>query len=1044
MSAAGSATTALNRTFALDPKVLGPGSAINLQLTGATAADVVAAVAANSPFPARPRIDLASIGLSVSGGNPVAFTAGQTTVGFSFSAGVTAGVGIFDDGSAAVQALGLAETPGLDVTVGAAPSTRYALMRAGYQAQGSVNGTHPIGGIGSVTFGVSGAAAGLSAVLRRFPSSAGARTVLGDTVSSWKLPRHVDDANRLAPDTWLITEASGSLAVNVAARLGYNFNFIRESKALGLHGDIGLKIDAAASAAFGFSVSGRYLLVLGRESAGTNIRLRLFKLSSNGINFGLNLKAGVTGVTPLPGDVDEFVSAVFGVHGSQIVSALQQIEKWTDPSKSVGELVAGLANERALKLIKDVTGIDPKTAFDAARGKLLEGLKFWNELPQRVSAELWGLIGEMGPAESATFKNALQLLASTDRAKQKEALLGILQTNHLDGTPIGRFIGAVGDRGLLALLDRLPEVRSTAQTVLSILDGGIIANLQKQLIEALHLQKVLDTVTKTDFNKLDSFLVGKLSAFFDKELKFEDLNEVKNTINMVVTKRREIYDKVRKALHSRYGVEVAATWSRTTSSTAVLDVDFDTSAADGRALLQGILEDSNIDAVMTSQSTAISVRAAVLTHEIRKKSTLDISLPYYHLSSESFNNAIATVEEDASRVLLYSAKGDDVVKTKNKFRSSLAVTFAASVTRAAGLPQVRIHEDESATWSYQLLQAKSRMKREELETASRPFLNQYMREQFSGDTNLSRWYTQFDQTVENLLHNGAEEFGDVCASYEVTIPGRVLGAWARRVSDPKGAAKQVSIEIQKSLKQSIPFYFFQNVEKYKDLGSSAALLAWSAMRPSTNARLDGDRLIFDEGNDVFWNHPDVGLRRVMARNSIAKANLAAKLPMIRLRLEEAGLSTSFYEDDRVDRILEEGSSGAGDNLLTGLLFSEARIVEKAAEAIRDIQGFLGNAHEAPSKAIVRLSEFAGDITEAFNKLIGKTVFGGVTLRGVNQQIFLEASRALDGSLAVRPSALATFTVLKPVGERTFNIGTFVDGEIPDPKDVLVAQRVISA
>jgi hypothetical protein len=108
------ASPLLEKTFPLDSEILGPGSSLGLQAGASTDADVLQAIAANRPFPTRAGgvIDLAHISLVASGGNPVAFTGGDTTVGFSFSAGVTAGLGIFDDPQAAISSLGLGETPG--------------------------------------------------------------------------------------------------------------------------------------------------------------------------------------------------------------------------------------------------------------------------------------------------------------------------------------------------------------------------------------------------------------------------------------------------------------------------------------------------------------------------------------------------------------------------------------------------------------------------------------------------------------------------------------------------------------------------------------------------------------------------------------------------------------------------------------------------------------------------------------------------------------------------------------------------------------------
>ena len=174
---------------------------------------------------------------------------------------------------------------------------------------------------------------------------------------SWKLPRHVDAAEKLPPGTWVVAEATGTIAARLAATLGYNFNFVREARLAGLSGDIGLKIDAAATATFGFEVSGRYVIVLSRDSEQPRLRLQMFKLSRKGLNAGQNVKVGVTGIDTLsPDNVDDFVAAVFGVHGAQIASALQRLDEWTDPETDVRKLVAGLTRDKALDLLKRVTG----------------------------------------------------------------------------------------------------------------------------------------------------------------------------------------------------------------------------------------------------------------------------------------------------------------------------------------------------------------------------------------------------------------------------------------------------------------------------------------------------------------------------------------------------------------------------------------------------------------------------------------------------------------------------------------------------------------
>ena len=1046
----------LKKTFSLDPAILGPESALALELGGATAADVLLAVAANQPFPTRPNgvIDLTHISLTASGGMPVAFQGEGVSVGFSFSAGVTAGAGIFDHAHDAIAALIPGETPGLDLAPVDEANSRFVLLQAGYQARGSISGSHPIGVLGSFTFGASVAASGISGVLHRFPSNAGADTVLKETVRSWKLPSHVDSPAKLAPATWIVTEANGSLAVTLAANLGYNFNFVRQAKAFGLSGDIGLKIDAAAMATFGFDVSGRFLVVVGRESDNAEdqkIRLRLFKLSSNGMQFGLNLNINVTGVeTIAPNKVDDFVEAVFGIHGAQIVSVLGQVEKWTDPDKSVGEMVAGLTNEKALELFKNTTGEDPATAFAAARDKLVGAIHQYQSLPSRVSSELLGILNGLDAPATAALRNSLTLLGSGDTQAQQQALTTLLSANDFTSSPAGRLLIAFADQGLLRLLDRLPEVRTVANTALSILDGGIIARLQKDLNDAFDLDRVLGAVQKADFDKLDSFLVGRLSVFFDKKLAFKDLGEIKNAINLVVSKRQEVYDKARKALNSSYGLEAAATWNRTSASTAVIDAVFDLSDPAAAQLLQAVMhgKKKSFDELLTNAMPSVHLNFAVLSHELTRKSSLEVSLPLFNFQTQSVTTALANVqpEDDSGRVLLYDATGTNIVSVRNKFGSSLSVTIAAVVASAgsaASFPDLRIHSTKSNSWSYRLLYAKSTMKREELEAITRPFLAQYMSEQFAHGTSLSAWYNMLESTAESLLHNGPEVYGDVCASFEVTLPGETLSAWTQRLDNVPATAKLVSIAIQQALKKSLPFFYLNDIGKLGNLANSAPLLAWASIPPAV--KFNGSTFSATAGKDVFWDHVDIARRQAAATHPETAANLRVRLPELQLRLEEAGLHrvVPFYQDNQAPQILAAATDEFGDVLLESLLTFESDVVFKADRALKDMQKFLGSASKSPSKAVVRLAEFAADITTAFNQLIGKNAFADLSsFRAVAQVVFAEASRALSGVTA-QPRAMLTLEILNASPPRTFQLSDFLKGELPASVDVAVAQRLVS-
>src|SRR6188472_1170009 len=69
-------TAGLQRSFALDSAILAPGSAVNVDLSASTDADIALAILMDAPFPARENgeIALGGIGLSVSGNSPLAFS----------------------------------------------------------------------------------------------------------------------------------------------------------------------------------------------------------------------------------------------------------------------------------------------------------------------------------------------------------------------------------------------------------------------------------------------------------------------------------------------------------------------------------------------------------------------------------------------------------------------------------------------------------------------------------------------------------------------------------------------------------------------------------------------------------------------------------------------------------------------------------------------------------------------------------------------------------------------------------------------------------
>jgi hypothetical protein len=466
-------------------------------------------------------------------------------------------------------------------------------------------------------------------------------------------------------------------------------------------------------------------------------------------------------------------------------------------------------------------------------------------------------------------------------------------------------------------------------------------------------------------------------------------------------------------------------------------------------LLKDVLTTGNagLDTLLTTSISTVQINGAVLTHELSRKTTLEIALPHFNFQKQNVTTALANVhpEDDGGRILLFDAAGTTSVSVRNKFSSSLTMTVAAAIARLGGAsPDLRIHDRNGGTWSYRLQYVKARMKREELEALTRPFLITYMADHFATGTSLSTWFNMLESTSEQKLHNGPETYGDLCASLEVTIPGEALGAWLAPITNLRAASQRMSVAIQKALKTDLPTFYLSDISKLGNLASSAPLLAWASIPPAV--RFDGSEFGETGGGDVFWDNEDVSLRRAAAANSGTAGNLLARLPELRLRLEEAGLhnTVQFYDNSQV-RVIQGGATTPfGDTLFVSLLGFEALVVQKANEALNDVQKFLAAAGTSPTEAVNRLAEFAADITVAFGKLVGSSVFAEIAgFRAVAQMVFAEASRSLAGGALAQPRAMLTLDILNPSPPRTFVLGDFLKGATPTGEEIVVSQRLVS-
>ena len=1033
---------AFTKEFPLDPAILGQGSAANLAVDAPGNAAAAAAIAGNRPFPDGP-LALGSITVGASTGSGLVFRSGPATVTFKSSAEFQAGIGVFDTPADAVASLALPATKGLDLVPDGAVG-RWAAMRWAYSVSGNASGSHPIGVVGGASLTVAASRAGVYGVMHQFDPRAGAQDVLAATSKSWRLPRQIgfDGADvNLAPNTWLVADVTGSLALTVGAKLGYEVSFMRESAVLGVTRDLGVTIDARLKATFGVTASGSYLLMIGRESgdpASKVVRLRLHKQSKDGIDFALNLNVGATGAVPLPETFDDFVETAFGVHGPQVLRDLHVFEQWMDPKQDIGDNVARLTTKTGLDLLRRATGLDPQVSFKEARAAVLDTLKKWDALPPGPAAVTWQFLAKRAPAHDVvTFKSFLQDLAGQDAAKQGAALTRALNEVLAD-KPELRWLQSIAERGVLALTTELPRVSAIARDTLAALDGGVFERLQDFISATIGLKSIRQAATDADFAAVNDWLAGRLGDLVDKKVAgLDDLKEIQRAVFAVDRKVQDVYETGIEALTRRYAAEFAATYQRTSSDTALLDVSFDLSRPKSLALFRRVVDDGDLSDLLLVETDGVTLNRAALSHEATRTTNVELRLPFWSADVTHVTQSLAnlSIEEQAGRVLVYEFSASDKITTANRARSELSVL---GTLRAA--PGQAVPVTASGTLAYEARQVAVGMRALDLERRTRPFVETYLAGLFpAGEASLDAFYQ-----AAGGLGDLRNVLGDVAVSMQVTYPAGVLASWLlpRDAAAVRADGMKLSRSVQVSLRRLIARTHFESLDNLEFNESVAALLVWTSMPVSTSIGRNLTPVRFNTDRAFFWDYADRDTRSAVALDPHTGAALGAALADASARLRTAGRGNAeLFRPARAGQFIQLALGRMGDEYLFGLLNAESRIVAGATDALARIAAGITAATAAPASAVRILSEFAGTLVDTFNGRL-QFLYTPEAVRTLGPTILAEASASIHPAAAVlKPGAMLQVYVL---GDgHAFALNDFLKGDLPPAADVASAQTLVS-
>jgi hypothetical protein len=1014
---------------------LNQAGSLGLRVSADAAADVRTALLNNDPFPAR-EIALAEISARAETSKPVQFGNGNLKV--EFGAEASAGIGVFQDPAAVLRKLAPDEAilPGLALPV--QPDENLLLLRWDFDGSANLKGAVALGAVGKATASVEAAGAGLFAVVRRSPRATGALDAIRGLADSWMLPRQVSSVHDLAPGTWLVAEVQGGLGVRLGVQAGWDFNWIRESRLGGLQGDIGLRLVAAVSATFGYRAEGRWAVVVARESADPRLRLRLFRLTSRQLDLGLNAAAAFQpSFMILPRSVDDLTRAVFGTHGAQLVGHLAIVEKWTDPATRLTDLLAAEGIDEAKRLIARAAGVpedELDDRFDEVQQRVSGLVKAWRDLDHRVAVALLKFVEERVQLDAA--RGLLEKLKTIDAPGLKALLSEELGAADFLNTPAGRLLDAVADGAILGLLGRpLAELHALAGKALALLDGSVIEEtlrrLQDYLESQLDVRRILDTVTKTDFDGLDALLKRKLAEFLGRTgVSFAELDEIRGEINHILDKRQEWYEAALRVLERAWTAELALSHQRTAADEAHFDAifDFRHDPQGVGALLQDALA-GNLDRVLSVPHRDVALNLAILSHGVKRRTHVEVTLPYLAAVQTHVNQALATVEakDDAGRVLVYALDAGDAVAT-NRRNSTLAVGL--SVAAPVIGPTLRRHRADTFGYSYTLRQAAKRATRADLERQLEPLFREYLPQHPS-----SRFFDYFDARTEEVIPETPDFIGNTMVSLQVSLSGaaaRFAGAaWLDAPQDPAQRLRRqqaMSAAIQNTMRRIVAQSYFQSAERFRDLVPAFILIGWSSLAA------------FNEPGKVFWNWPDVETRDLRLREPSTGVLFRNRLTAAHERLSASpGTSSTarFYRPGDAGRLLSE--IDRRHPLLHGLLFSEATIIDAAVQAHEAIARFGPAARTQPSRAVEALAEFGSKLTESFNQAVSATYLGGIS-RALGTVLFLEAAKALAGVEAeLRPDAMLVISAMR--NDAAFDPREFLEAGLL-PKDLVAAQEVL--
>lgn len=588
------------------------------------------------------------------------------------------------------------------------------------------------------------------------------------------------------------------------------------------------------------------------------------------------------------------------------------------------ELPAALAGLHPLEAFEQALDKATRGRFDERLTRLLE---FWRSLDRPAAETLWRACDD--PEQFAELREWIGRITETESAEE-----------------------LAGD-----LAWAPPRRGGAAEAWIEAIAGCLL-----EAVEPTTFRRLREAARLTDRILSEAGLAEIL-----RNLKREAADKAGEAPAAAPVSLRGLFEQLRacvsEALEKQLSAQLAGRWQSPTHEAAWFDGSFDFSAEGLRAYREAL--GGELCRSLDPATTGVRRHAAVLTHGLRRRTLIELHLPFTdrrQWSSRLETLAEARIETTPDgRLLAYTLWAEDERARQGLARSAMQLCGAFILQ-----PERRDAQCDLC-WTHQ-----RRMGAVQARLELAPLLLAY------GFDEAVRW-------LEPLL----PEIEQIEAEMSLSAPGVMVAAWLdapiERSADFRPVYTEMSAAVQQALRLWLPFAYFRDPARYDTLGTAYPLVVYRCTLPYRSKA----------GSDFAYD--------IMSAESVALARrstgmaLAAELARIEQLLLAAGKpqTARFYRPSRRDIVL--ASVERSPRLFHSLLVADAQFVDHLVRLGVRAGGLRRAMQHEPQRAVRELAKFGEEFVKTFHRRL-RRLYGGEDFTAFGPLILIEATRGLNAAL----------------------------------------------